>query len=78
MARLPRLVVPGLPHHITQRGNRREQVFFSAADYEAYLDFLRDALSVSNAEVWAWCLMPNHIHLIVTPKDEDGITVELR
>ncbi|GJL98332.1 MAG: transposase [Methyloligella sp.] len=73
MARLSRLVVPDHPHHITQRGNRREQVFFSQADYEAYLDFLRDALIVSQAEVWAWCLMPNHVHLIVTPKDQDGL-----
>lgn len=53
MARLSRLVVPGHPHHITQRGNRREQVFFNNSDYEAYLDFLRDALAVSKAEVWA-------------------------
>ena len=73
MARIARLVVPGLPHHITQRGNRREQVFFEDGDYLAYLDFLRSALAQSNSEVWAWCLMPNHVHLIVMPNDEDGL-----
>lgn len=73
MPRIARLVVPGLPHHVTQRGNRREQVFFSDADYEAYLGFLRQSLVKSSAEVWAWCLMPNHVHLIVVPKDEDGL-----
>lgn len=73
MARIARLVVPGLPHHVTQRGNRREQVFFEDGDYLAYLDFLRAALVKSNSEIWAWCLMPNHVHLIVTPKDEDGL-----
>lgn len=73
MARLARIVLPGLPHHVTQRGNRREQIFFSDNDYDAYLDMLREALEVSNSEVWAWCLMPNHVHLIVVPSDEDGL-----
>ncbi len=53
MARLLRLVVPCHPHHIIQRGNRREQIFFNNSDYEAYLEFLRDALAVSKAKVWA-------------------------
>lgn len=73
MARIARLVVPGLPHHVTQRGNRREEVFFDDGDYLAYLDFLREGLAKSKAEIWAWCLMPNHVHLIVTPQDEDGL-----
>ena len=73
MARLARLVIPGLPHHVTQRGNRREQVFFDDGDYLAYLDFLRAALVKSKAEVWSWVLMPNHVHLIVVPQDEDGL-----
>ncbi len=73
MARLARIVLPGLPHHVTQRGNRREQIFFSDHDYDTYLDMLREALAVSNSEVWAWCLMPNHVHLIVVPRDEDGL-----
>ncbi len=53
MARLARLVVPGLPHHVTQRGNRREQVFFSDEDYLAYLALLKEALQKSNAEIWS-------------------------
>ncbi len=73
MARIARLVVPHLPHHVTQRGNRGERVFFSDDDYEAYLQYLREALAVCAAEVWAWCLMPNHVHLIVVPRDEDGL-----
>ena len=73
MTRIARLVVPGLPHHVTQRGNRREQVFFEDGDYLAYLDFLRGALVKSSSEIWAWCLMPNHVHLIVMPGDKDGL-----
>ena len=73
MARIARIVVPGLPHHVTQRGNRREQVFFSDDDYRAYIDLLAEALETSESQIWAWCLMPNHVHLIVVPADEDGI-----
>ncbi|PHS27922.1 MAG: transposase [Robiginitomaculum sp.] len=73
MARLARIVVPGLPHHVTQRGNRREQVFFGDDDYTAYLDMLRLATQKSKSEVWAWCLMPNHVHLIITPSHEGGL-----
>ncbi len=70
---MARIVVPGLPHHVTQRGNRRERVFFGDADYRAYLDMLATAIKKSESEVWAWCLMPNHVHLIVVPSDEDGL-----
>ena len=72
MARIARIVVPGLPHHVTQRGNRRERVFFSDADYRAYLDLLKTAIDKAGSEIWAWCLMPNHVHLIVVPSHEDG------
>ena len=73
MARLARIVVPGLPHHVTQRGNRRETVFFGDEDYQAYLDLLEAALAKSNSQVWAWCLMPNHVHLVVVPTDAEGL-----
>ena len=73
MARLARIVIPGLPHHVTQRGNRREQVFFGDDDYTAYLDMLRLATQKSESEIWAWCLMPNHVHLIITPSHSDGL-----
>ena len=73
MARLARIFVPGLPHHVTQRGNRRETVFFSDEDYRAYLTMLIAAVDKAESEVWAWCLMPNHVHLIIVPSHEDGL-----
>jgi putative transposase len=73
MARLPRLVLPGVPYHVTQRGNRRQQTFFENGDYELYRDLLSDAARRSGASVWAYCLMPNHVHLILVPTDEDGL-----
>lgn len=73
MARLARLVVPGLPHHVTQRGNRRGQTFFEKGDYALYLDLLADSAAKARAKVWAYCLMPNHVHIILVPSDEDGL-----
>lgn len=73
MARIARLVVPGFPHHITQRGNRRQRVFFSDDDYRAYIELLCEAREKANVEVWAYCLMPNHVHIIATPNDKDSL-----
>jgi REP element-mobilizing transposase RayT len=73
MARIARVVVPGVPHHVTQRGNRREITFFGDADYRLYRDLLGAAAAKARAEIWAYCLMPNHVHVIVTPKGEDGL-----
>ena len=73
MSRLPRLVIPGSPHHVTQRGNRRAQVFFEEGDYALYKDLLGEAALKAKAEVWCYCLLPNHVHLIVVPSDEDGL-----
>jgi putative transposase len=73
MARLARIVVPHVPYHVTQRGNRRERTFFEDADYKRYRTMLGDAARRANTEVWAYCLMPNHVHLIVVPSDEDGL-----
>jgi putative transposase len=67
MARIARFVVPGLPHHVTQRGNRRENVFFSDADYELYCDLLGQQCGKHGVTVWSYCLMPNHVHLILVP-----------
>jgi putative transposase len=64
-----------LPHHITQRGNRREPVFFGAEDYRLYRRLIAAAARRAGAEIWAYCLMPNHVHLIMTPADEDGLRV---
>ena len=73
MARLARLLVPGLPHHVTQRGNGRARTFFEDADYALYRDLLAENCRASAVEVWAWCLMPNHVHLILVPADADGL-----
>ena len=61
MARLRRVVIPGIPHHVTQRGNGRAQTFFEEGDYALYLDLLADACRRARTEVWAYCLMPNHV-----------------
>lgn len=73
MARLPRLVIPGLPHHVTQRGNGRAQTFFGEADYALYRDLLAAACHASHVAIWSWVLMPNHVHLILVPADADGL-----
>jgi len=73
MARIPRLVLPGVPHHVTQRGNRREKVFFQDSDYDLYLDLLAEAAQHARAQIWSYCLMPNHVHVIIVPGDEDGL-----
>jgi len=77
MARLARVVVPGLPHHVTQRGNRRQQVFFDDADYRFYLELLAEHSQAAGVAVWAYCLMPNHVHLILVPGDTDGLRAAL-
>jgi putative transposase len=69
MARLARVVVPGAPHHVTQRGNRRQQTFFRDADYLTYMQLAAEAFSEAGVEVWAYCLMPNHVHLIAAPTE---------
>jgi putative transposase len=73
MARLARIVVPGCPHHVTQRGNRREPIFFEVGDQEIYRGLLAEHCSKSSVEVWAYCFMPNHVHLILTPNDASGL-----
>jgi putative transposase len=73
MARMPRLVVPGYPHHITQRGNRRMQTFFCADDYRAYLELLAEGKRKAGVSVWAYCLMPNHVHIVAVPEENDGL-----
>ena len=74
MARLARVVIPGYPHHVTQRGNGRARTFFSDDDYALYRDMLAASCRAAEVEIWAWCLMPNHTHLILVPSDA-GITV---
>ena len=73
MARFPRIVVPGVPHHVTQRGARRMQVFFSEDDYHCYTKLLARQARRHSLDVWTYCLMPNHVHLIVVPSSEQGL-----
>ena len=73
MPRTPRIVVPNLPHHIMQRGNRRERVFFDDSDYLLYLDILRKQCARYGLSVQGFCLMPNHIHIIATPERVDSL-----
>ena len=73
MARLARVVIPGLPHHITQRGNRRQQTFFNEGDYAAYLELMTEWCREQGVEIWSYCLMPNHTHSIAVPSSEDGL-----
>ena len=73
MARLARVVVPGVPHHVTQRGNRRLETFFEDDDYRAYLDLLAASCAEARVAVWTYCLMPNHVHLVLVPKEPDGL-----
>jgi len=73
MARLARVVAPGVPHHVTQRGNRRQQTFFSDDDYQVYLDLLSERCALAGVEIWAYCLMPNHVHLIAVPSSEEAL-----
>jgi putative transposase len=73
MARLARVVIPGIAHHVTQRGNGRARTFFSNTDYALYRDLLAEQCRRADVEVWAWCLMPNHVHLVLVPSDADGL-----
>ena len=74
MARLARVIVPDTPYHVTQRGNGGRRTFYSDADYAAYRDLLGSAAREAKVAVWAWALMPNHVHLILRPEDEDGLS----
>lgn len=73
MARLPRLVVPDQPHHVIQRGNDRQPIFREADDYAVFLKWLREAARQYKVAIHAYVLMPNHIHLLVTPADAQGL-----
>ena len=73
MPRLGRVVVTGLPHHITQRGNNKQDVFFTVEDREAYLDILEEQSKEYGLKVHGYCLMTNHVHIVATPEKSDSI-----
>lgn len=77
MARLARVVIPGVSQHVIQRGNRRQQVFFSVDDYSAYIELMSEWWQKSGVEIWDYCLMPNHTHLIAVPVREESFKEDI-
>lgn len=77
MPRLARIAIPNLPHHVTQRGNRREPIFFQPHDWRYYRDWLGEECARRGVECWAYCLMPNHVHLVLVPRDGEGLSAAL-
>lgn len=73
MPRMARIVLPNHPHHVVQRGHNRQATFAEAADYERYLCTLREYKDEYRVTVLAWCLMTNHVHLLLSPNDSDGL-----
>jgi len=74
MPRQARMVAVGYPHHVTNRGNNREPVFFDDHDRLTYLEFLEYYTRQYQAEIWAYCLMPNHVHLVAIPKTSNALS----
>jgi putative transposase len=74
MARLPRNKAAGYPHHVIQRGNNRQAIFADVADYERYLHLLHEISTAHDVAVHAYVLMTNHVHLLVTPEADDGLS----
>ena len=68
MPRIARVVAPGVPHHITQRGNRRQRTFFNEEDYRAYIRLMAMYCTHYGVDIWAYCLMPNHVHMMMVPR----------
>ena len=78
MARLPRLTLPGYPHHVLQRGNNRQAIFISPPDHQTYLDLLTESARTFKVEVHAYVLMSNHFHLLVTPSTAEGLPLMMQ
>ena len=72
MARLARVVIPGMPHHVTQRGNRRQQTF-NDGDFTAYFELMAQWCREEGVEIWGYCLLPNHAHLIAVSGSERAL-----
>ncbi|MCJ7555289.1 MAG: transposase [Gammaproteobacteria bacterium] len=73
MPRMARLVVPGYPHHVTQRGNRGQITFPEKTDYLAYLELVSELKDEAGVDIWAYCLMPNHVHLVAVPQHKHSL-----
>ena len=70
---MARVVVPGEPHHITHRGNLRADVFLGQSERELYLRLVAACAAEGGLEIWAWCVMTNHVHLLVVPGNKDSL-----
>src|SRR3989338_11311255 len=75
MPQTARVVAPQQPHHVTQRGNRNQPVFFSDKDRREYLNILKVQASKTGVKIWAWCLMDNHVHFVAVPESETALAV---
>ena len=75
MARIARVVLPGHPHHVTQRGNRRQITFFCDEDYRIYRALMAEWCRRQRVSIWAYCLMPNHVHLVAVPSAPEGLAL---
>ncbi|MDZ4165690.1 MAG: transposase [Smithellaceae bacterium] len=73
MPRVSRVIAVGYPHHITQRGNYRQTVFAEESDYACYLEFLAGFAPKYGFDIWAYCLMPNHIHIVGVPGRQESL-----
>ena len=73
MPPVARLVVPGVPHYVTQRGNNRQGVFFANDDRRVYLGLLAEQAEQYGLAVWGYCLMTNHVHLLAVPAREESL-----
>jgi putative transposase len=71
---MSRAIAVGYPHHVTQRGNYRQTVFAEAEDYAQYLDFLAQYAPKCDLQIWAYCLMPNHVHIVCVPQHPDSLS----
>jgi putative transposase len=78
MPRVARIVIPDIPYHITQRGNRREDVFFSDEDRLVYLKLLAQYATLHGLDVKAYCLMTNHVHLVAVPATANALSGALK
>lgn len=78
MARLPRVVIAEVAHHVTQRGNARRFILQCDADRSVYLQLLRDDIQRSNVTLLGYCLMSNHVHLVLVPHKADGLAKALK
>lgn len=73
MSRIARIIAPGYPHHITQRGNNRTTVFFDDEDRQTYLKLLVSYADKYSLQIWGYCLMDNHVHLLAVPETETAL-----